>query len=114
MSLCYNNKSAFCTSDHPIGNIKGHDLILTLTIDPPYPPILRRPPYPSSPKSRIALEEHIKELINLCVLRKVGHNEQVDITTPVIVAWHNDKSGMVGVLECSTITLKQTIIPYLG
>ncbi|MBW0522286.1 hypothetical protein O181_062001 [Austropuccinia psidii MF-1] len=25
-----------------------------------------------------------------------GHNEEVEITTPVIVAWHNEKFGMVG------------------
>ena len=30
------------------------------------------------------------------VLRKVGHNEQVMITTPVIIAWHNEKSRVVG------------------
>jgi hypothetical protein len=30
------------------------------------------------------------------VLRKVGPNENVEITTPVIIAWHNGKSRMVG------------------
>ncbi|MBW0518488.1 hypothetical protein O181_058203 [Austropuccinia psidii MF-1] len=34
--------------------------------------------------------------MDLGVLRKVGHNEQVEVTTPVIVAWHNGKSRMVG------------------
>lgn len=62
---------------------------LVLTFEAPYPLILRRPPYPSSPKSREALEIHIKELLELQVIRKVGHNEQVDITTPVMIAWHN-------------------------
>ncbi|MBW0538326.1 hypothetical protein O181_078041 [Austropuccinia psidii MF-1] len=28
-------------------------------------------------------------------MRKVGHNEEVEITTPVIVAWNNGKSRMV-------------------
>ena len=94
--LCYSNKEAFCTSDNPIGNVKGHDMELLLTAQSPYPPILRRPAYPSSPKSRLALEEHIDELLKLKVIRKVGHNEQVEITTPVIIAWHNEKSRMVG------------------
>ena len=30
------------------------------------------------------------------VLRQCGKNEEVDITTPVIIAWHNNKSRMVG------------------
>ncbi|MBW0523071.1 hypothetical protein O181_062786 [Austropuccinia psidii MF-1] len=38
----------------------------------------------------------MKELLDLGVIRKVGHNEEVDITTPVIVALHNGKSRMVG------------------
>ncbi|MBW0522577.1 hypothetical protein O181_062292 [Austropuccinia psidii MF-1] len=46
--------------------------------------------------SREALEVHIKELLDLGVIRKVGHNEEVEITTPVIVTWHNGKSRMVG------------------
>jgi hypothetical protein len=42
------------------------------------------------------LDEHIGELVRLNALRKVGHNEVVEITTPVIIAWHNDRSRMVG------------------
>ncbi|MBW0511495.1 hypothetical protein O181_051210 [Austropuccinia psidii MF-1] len=34
--------------------------------------------------------------MNLGVLRKVGHNEQLEVTTPVIITWHNGKSRMVG------------------
>ncbi|MBW0574696.1 hypothetical protein O181_114411 [Austropuccinia psidii MF-1] len=59
-----------------------------------YPPLLRRPAYPASPKSRKALEIYIKELLDLGIIRKAGHNEEVEITTPVIVAWHNGKSRM--------------------
>ncbi|MBW0590282.1 hypothetical protein O181_129997 [Austropuccinia psidii MF-1] len=67
-----------------------------LNIERPYPPHLRRPAYPESPKSREAMETHIKELLDLGVIRKVGHNEEVEITTPVKVAWHNGKSRRVG------------------
>ncbi|KAI7938370.1 hypothetical protein MJO28_015290 [Puccinia striiformis f. sp. tritici] len=100
LQLCFESKEAFCTTEEPIGNITGHDMKLELTVSSPYPPILRRPPYPSSPKSREALNTHIQELLDLKVIRKVGHNEQVDITTPVIIAWHNDKSRMVGDFRC--------------
>ncbi|MBW0511285.1 hypothetical protein O181_051000 [Austropuccinia psidii MF-1] len=57
--------------------------------------LLRRPEYPESPKSREALGIHIKELLDLGVIRKVGHNEEVEITTPVILAWNTEKSRMV-------------------
>ncbi|MBW0477535.1 hypothetical protein O181_017250 [Austropuccinia psidii MF-1] len=79
--------------------IKGHEVYITLNIDRPYPPVLRRPAYPASPRSREALEKHIQELIQLGVVRKVGHNEEVEVTTPVIISWHNDKSRMVGDLR---------------
>ncbi|MBW0514379.1 hypothetical protein O181_054094 [Austropuccinia psidii MF-1] len=58
-----------------------------------------KPAYPASPKSREELEIHIKELLDLGVIRKVGHNEEVEVTTPVIVAWHNGKPRMVGDLR---------------
>ncbi|MBW0562538.1 hypothetical protein O181_102253 [Austropuccinia psidii MF-1] len=79
-----------------LGAIKGHEVDITLNIDRPYPPVLRRTAYPASPRAREALEKHIKELIQLGVLRKVGHNEEVEVTTAVIISWHNDKSRMVG------------------
>ncbi|MBW0523006.1 hypothetical protein O181_062721 [Austropuccinia psidii MF-1] len=95
-ALLYDHKEAFVSDKEPLGAIVGHEFDIILDIERPYPPFLRRPAYPASPKSREALEIHIKELLDLGVIRKVGHNEEVEITTPVIVAWHNGKSGMVG------------------
>ncbi|MBW0520784.1 hypothetical protein O181_060499 [Austropuccinia psidii MF-1] len=34
--------------------------------------------------------------MDLGVLRKLGHNEQVEVITPVVITWHNGKSRMVG------------------
>ncbi|MBW0532333.1 hypothetical protein O181_072048 [Austropuccinia psidii MF-1] len=34
--------------------------------------------------------------MKLRVLRNVGHNEEVEVTTPVIITWRSDKSRMVG------------------
>ncbi|MBW0533382.1 hypothetical protein O181_073097 [Austropuccinia psidii MF-1] len=42
------------------------------------------------------MEIHIKELLDLGVIRNVGHNEEVEITTPVVVAWNNGESRMAG------------------
>ncbi|MBW0464953.1 hypothetical protein O181_004668 [Austropuccinia psidii MF-1] len=67
-----------------------------MNIERHYPPLLRIPAYPASSKSREALEHHIKEPLDLGAIEKVGQNEEVEIPTPVIVAWNNGKSRMVG------------------
>ncbi|MBW0482580.1 hypothetical protein O181_022295 [Austropuccinia psidii MF-1] len=61
-----------------------------------YPPLIRITADPPSPRAREALETHIDELMKLRVLREVGHKEEVEVTTPVIITWHKDKSRMVG------------------
>ncbi|MBW0521247.1 hypothetical protein O181_060962 [Austropuccinia psidii MF-1] len=95
-ALLYSHKEAFAANKECLGEIIGHEVVIILDIVRPYPPLLRRPAYPEVPKSREALEVHIEELPDLGVIRKVGHNEEVEIPTPVIVAWHNGKSVMVG------------------
>ncbi|MBW0497481.1 hypothetical protein O181_037196 [Austropuccinia psidii MF-1] len=94
--LLFKYKNAFATEKEPLGAIIGHELDIILNVGKPYPPLLRRAAYPASPRAREALEVHIKELMELGVLRKVGHNEQVEVTTPVIITWHHGKSRMVG------------------
>ncbi|MBW0530033.1 hypothetical protein O181_069748 [Austropuccinia psidii MF-1] len=86
IEVLYTYNNAFACDNEPLGDIKGHEVDITLNNDRPYPPVLRRPAYQSSPRAREALEEHIQELIQLGVLRKVGHNEEVEVTTPVIIA----------------------------
>ena len=69
---------------------------MRLSCKAPYPPSLKRPPYPASPKSRKAIETLIQELVDLEIIRKVPEGEPVEITTPVIVTWHNEKARLVG------------------
>ncbi|MBW0529278.1 hypothetical protein O181_068993 [Austropuccinia psidii MF-1] len=95
-ALLYNHKEAFASDKKPLGAVIGHEVDIILNIERPYSPLLGRPAYQAITKSREALEIHIKELLDLGVMRKVGHNEEVGITTPVIVAWNNRKSIMVG------------------
>ncbi|MBW0568938.1 hypothetical protein O181_108653 [Austropuccinia psidii MF-1] len=95
-AILYDHKEALASDKEPLGAIIGHEIDIILNIERPYPPLLRRPAYPASPKSREAPEIHIRELLDHGVIRKVGHNEEVEITTPVKVAWHNEKSRMVG------------------
>ncbi|MBW0532906.1 hypothetical protein O181_072621 [Austropuccinia psidii MF-1] len=96
MDLLFKYKNAFATDKEPLCSLIGHEVDIILNVERPYPRLLRRPAYPAIPRAREALEVHIKELMDLGVLRKVGHNEQVEVTTPVIITWHNGKSRMVG------------------
>ncbi|MBW0507217.1 hypothetical protein O181_046932 [Austropuccinia psidii MF-1] len=77
IELLFEDKNAFATDKEPLGEIIGHKVDIILNVEKPYPPLLRRPAYPASPRAREALEVHIKELMNLRVLRKVGNDEQV-------------------------------------
>ncbi|MBW0550682.1 hypothetical protein O181_090397 [Austropuccinia psidii MF-1] len=101
MDLLYKYKSSPSTYKEPLGAIIGKEVDIILNVEKPYPPLLRRPAYPASPRAREALEVHIKELINLGVLRKVGHNEQVEVTTKFIITWKNWKSRMLGRFRAS-------------
>ncbi|MBW0567556.1 hypothetical protein O181_107271 [Austropuccinia psidii MF-1] len=96
IDLLFKYKNAFATDKEPLGAIIGHEVDIILNVEKPYQPLLRRPAYPDSPRAREALELHIKELMDLAVSRNVGHNEQVEVTTPVTIAWHNGKSRVVG------------------
>ncbi|MBW0518956.1 hypothetical protein O181_058671 [Austropuccinia psidii MF-1] len=96
IDVLYKYNNAFASDNKPLGTIKGHEVDITLNIDRPYHPVLRRPAYPASPIAREALERHIQELIQLGVLRNIGHNEEVEVKKPVIISWSNDKSRMVG------------------
>ncbi|MBW0485254.1 hypothetical protein O181_024969 [Austropuccinia psidii MF-1] len=57
-----------------------------------YPPILRRPKYPETLETRNEIEKHVNELLDMDFMRKIGHNEIVEVTTPVLITWHDGKS----------------------
>ncbi|MBW0495285.1 hypothetical protein O181_035000 [Austropuccinia psidii MF-1] len=96
INLLFKYKDAFATDKKQLGAIIGHEVDIILNLESPYPPLSRRQAYPASLRDIEALEVHIKELMDLGVLRKVGHNEQVEVTTTVINNWYNGKSRMVG------------------
>ncbi|MBW0511503.1 hypothetical protein O181_051218 [Austropuccinia psidii MF-1] len=95
IDMLYTYKSELPSHNEPLGTIKENEVDITLNIDKQYPPVLRRPAYQASPRAREALEKHIQELIKLGVIKKLDHNEEVEVTTPVIISWHIDKSRMV-------------------
>ncbi|MBW0491635.1 hypothetical protein O181_031350 [Austropuccinia psidii MF-1] len=58
--------------------------------------MLRRPPYPASLETRKEIEKHINRLLDMDFIRKIGRNEIVEITTPVLITWQYGKSRLRG------------------
>ncbi|MBW0589929.1 hypothetical protein O181_129644 [Austropuccinia psidii MF-1] len=56
IDVLYTCNNAFASDNKPLGAIKGHEADVTLHIDRPYPPVLRRAAYPASPRASKALE----------------------------------------------------------
>ncbi|MBW0476422.1 hypothetical protein O181_016137 [Austropuccinia psidii MF-1] len=90
------NRTAFAIGEEPLGKIRGHNIELYLYVERPYPPMRRRPPYPESLGTRKEIEKYINELLEIDVIRKIGHNEMVEITTPVLISWNDGKSRLCG------------------
>ncbi|MBW0535852.1 hypothetical protein O181_075567 [Austropuccinia psidii MF-1] len=93
IDLLFKDKNAFETDKKPLGEIIGNEVDIILNVEKHYPPLLRRQAYPASPRAREALEVHIQKIMDLRVLRKVGHNEQVEVTTPVILLDKMENQG---------------------
>ncbi|MBW0509482.1 hypothetical protein O181_049197 [Austropuccinia psidii MF-1] len=102
IEILFQYREAFASDNEPLGAIKGHQVDIMLNVERPYPPLLRRPAHPASPRAREALKSHINELMKLGVLRKFGHNEEVEFKALVIITWHNDKLRMVG--DCRALS----------
>ncbi|MBW0503224.1 hypothetical protein O181_042939 [Austropuccinia psidii MF-1] len=96
LKILRKNIPAFAIGEEPFGKIRGHEIDLYLDVERPYPPMLRRPPYPASLEARKEVEKHINELLDMDVIRKIGHNEIVEITTPVLITWNDGKSRLCG------------------
>ncbi|MBW0541677.1 hypothetical protein O181_081392 [Austropuccinia psidii MF-1] len=48
LKMLRKKRPAFFIGEETLGKIKGHDMELFLDVERPYPPMLRRPPYPES------------------------------------------------------------------
>ncbi|MBW0507193.1 hypothetical protein O181_046908 [Austropuccinia psidii MF-1] len=102
----HKDRETLGSDKEPLGAIKGHEVDIMLNVERTYPPLSRRPAYPASPRAREALESHINELMKPGVLRNFGNNEEVEVTTPVIITWNNDKARIVGDFrELNTYTI---------
>ncbi|MBW0486190.1 hypothetical protein O181_025905 [Austropuccinia psidii MF-1] len=96
IEILFQYRDAFASDNEPFGAIQGHEVGIMLDVERLYPQIGRRPAYQASSRAAKELEAHINERMRLGVLRNIGHNEEVEVTSPGIISWHNDKSSMVG------------------
>ncbi|MBW0547497.1 hypothetical protein O181_087212 [Austropuccinia psidii MF-1] len=96
LKMLRENRTAFEIGDEPLGKIRGHDIELYLDVRRPYPPMIKRPPYPATLETRKEVEKHINQLLDMDVIRKIGHNEIVEITTPVLINRNDGKSRLCG------------------
>ncbi|MBW0508369.1 hypothetical protein O181_048084 [Austropuccinia psidii MF-1] len=52
LKMLRKNRPEFAIGEEPLGKIRDHDIELYLDVERPYPPMLRRPPYPASLETR--------------------------------------------------------------
>ncbi|MBW0471770.1 hypothetical protein O181_011485 [Austropuccinia psidii MF-1] len=77
LKMLRKNRPEFPIGEEPLGKNRGHDIELYLYQERPYPPMLRRAPYPATLETRKEGEKHINELLDMNVIRKIGHNKIV-------------------------------------
>ncbi|MBW0538312.1 hypothetical protein O181_078027 [Austropuccinia psidii MF-1] len=56
LKMLRKNRPAFAIGEDHLAKIRGHDIELYLDVDRPYPPMLRRPPYPEILQTRRKLK----------------------------------------------------------
>ncbi|MBW0492298.1 hypothetical protein O181_032013 [Austropuccinia psidii MF-1] len=96
IEISFQYREAFASHNETLGAVKGHEVESIFNVESAYPPLLRRKAYTPTPSAREALETHIDELMKLGGLANVRHNGEVEVTMPLIITCHNDKSRMVG------------------
>ncbi|MBW0480228.1 hypothetical protein O181_019943 [Austropuccinia psidii MF-1] len=96
LKILRTTRPAVAIGEEPLFKIRGHDIDVYLDVERPYTAMLRRPPYPESLETRKEIEKHINELPERDFIRKIGHNEVMEITKPVLITWDYGKSGLCG------------------
>ncbi|MBW0573277.1 hypothetical protein O181_112992 [Austropuccinia psidii MF-1] len=96
LKMLRKNRPPFAIGENPLGKIRGHDIELYLDVERPYPPMLRKYPNPENLETKKETEKNINELLNMNIIRNIGQNETVEITTTVLITWHDGKSRLCG------------------
>ncbi|MBW0535315.1 hypothetical protein O181_075030 [Austropuccinia psidii MF-1] len=96
LKMLRKNRPAFAIGEEPLGQIRGHDIELYLDVERPYSHMLKRPPHPEGLETRKEIEKQINQLLYMDVIRKIGHNEIVEITTTFLITWNDGKYRLCG------------------
>ncbi|MBW0495095.1 hypothetical protein O181_034810 [Austropuccinia psidii MF-1] len=96
LKILRKNRPAFSIGEETLDKIRGHYIELYLYLERPYQLMLRIPAYPEILETRREIEKHINELLDMDVIRKIGQDEIVKITTPVFITWNDGKSRLFG------------------
>ncbi|MBW0513704.1 hypothetical protein O181_053419 [Austropuccinia psidii MF-1] len=75
LKMLRKNRPEFAIGEEPLGKIRGHDIELYLHGERPYLPMLRKHPYPESLETRKEIKKDINGLLDMDVIRRIGHNE---------------------------------------
>ncbi|MBW0509537.1 hypothetical protein O181_049252 [Austropuccinia psidii MF-1] len=94
MKILRNIRPSFSIGEELLGKLRGHDIEIYLDVERPYSLMLRRPTYPESLEPSKEIEKNINELLGMNVIRKIGDNEIVEITTTVLITWNDGKSRL--------------------
>ncbi|MBW0479528.1 hypothetical protein O181_019243 [Austropuccinia psidii MF-1] len=96
LKILRKDRPGLAICEEQLGKIRGHDIELYLDVERAYPPLLRRPSYPESLETGEETEKHVNELLEMGFIRKIGYNEIVEITTPILITWNDGKSRLCG------------------
>ncbi|MBW0524180.1 hypothetical protein O181_063895 [Austropuccinia psidii MF-1] len=96
LKILRKNRPSFAIGEEPLGKIGGHDVELYMEVERPYQLMIRGPPYPESLETNKEIEKHINEILDMDFIRKSGHNEIVEITTPVLIIWNDGNYRLCG------------------
>ncbi|MBW0565788.1 hypothetical protein O181_105503 [Austropuccinia psidii MF-1] len=69
---------------------------LYLDVERPYPPILRRYLYSESLENSKEIEKNANKLLDMDVIGKMGDNEIVEVTMPILITWNYEASRLCG------------------
>ncbi|MBW0547551.1 hypothetical protein O181_087266 [Austropuccinia psidii MF-1] len=89
-------RKAFVIGDELLGKIKGHDIELYLDLERAYPPMVKQPTYPDIQGTRKEAEKHLDECLEMVIRTKIGENDILEVTTPILIAWNDGKSRLCG------------------
>ncbi|MBW0461062.1 hypothetical protein O181_000777 [Austropuccinia psidii MF-1] len=74
LKMLRKNRPPFAIGEEPLGKIRCHDIGLYLDLERPYPPIMRKHLYIESLETRNEIKQNINILLDMDVIRKIGHN----------------------------------------